>query len=131
MWRRTPNEERQFLSAVDSISAPVSREIVKALFDTFLPIDDFGTQESVVGALCRADGEAYFDVMGEELANVIERAPEWAEDIILGAIISDRRRFSGMILSKPRTDAQRLTTFIKERMSDEPEVREILTDLPV
>jgi hypothetical protein len=121
MWRKTPTDEQTFIDIVDSIETPLSKDTIRALFKTYLPIDDFGTQESVSAKLSSADTRDYFDVLTEELPDLIVRAPEHGDDIILRGIIFNPNEMQKCLLNMDKNNIQIMVSFISDRLNPEPE----------
>lgn len=129
MWRRSEVEENLFVETVESIASPLSKELTRALFDTFLPIDDFGSQESVNERLSLAEDQVYFCVLGEEVARICDRAPEHADDIIVRAAIYYRSFLISLIVSLSEEDRESVLLFMRERLFIEPEIRQVVEQI--
>lgn len=82
--RRNESEEdeKEFLSLVDRAFGECTIEIARILMKTFSVQPDYGTQESVVGALMSAGDEIFIQAILEELPRLIREAPEHAEDLL-------------------------------------------------
>jgi len=118
MWRRNEEEERCFLAAIDVIQSPVSVDLTRALFDTFLPIDDFGTQETVVGALHRVQEDRYFAVLAEQIVGIIDRAPDWAEDLLIRAVRWHAVPFKTMMEAMSVQRRRAVSSFMERELPD-------------
>jgi len=129
MWRNTHDEETTFLNAVESIEPPLSKETIRLLFQTYLPIDDFGTQEAVSSKLSCADINDYFCILREELPRLMDRAPEHADDIILRAILFQSCDMEKCLTEMGYEDFRKAITFIFDRLISELEVRDFLEKL--
>lgn len=85
--RKSEQAVRRFEQLVDSVHGQVlSREIAEALFRTFGPNDDYGTQEAVIGALDAADGDVVVPVFLQELPRIARESEEWARILVAGAV---------------------------------------------
>ena len=80
--RNNEQEEKQFLDLIDQIHGHVDLETARLLMKTFTNNPDYGTQESVIGALSSAGDEIFIQSMLEELPRLIEEAPEWVESLV-------------------------------------------------
>ena len=88
--RHTEEEERKFLELVDKIFGHVDLNAAKTLMKTFLETPDYGTQESVIGALSSAGDDIFIQALVEELPRLQREAPRWITSLVCPEII---RRF--------------------------------------
>jgi len=80
--RRNEEEEQKFLELVDQIFGYVDQDAARVLMKTFLETPDYGTQESVIGALSSAESDIFIQALIEELPRLKKEAPRWIASLV-------------------------------------------------
>ena len=95
LFSRRDDDEKisKFLELMDSLHGIVDYNIAVSLLGTFSDDDDFGTQESVISALTSVSDEIYLNALLDNISELFQRSPSWAETLILNEVSCNYHSF--------------------------------------